>query len=66
MNERNIKSGQQNMLIINLQKYVKKLPKFHYIRTHSPSKLAIQSGNYFIICMNKILFGKSKRKKNNK
>lgn len=60
MNKFDIKNKQQNMFIINLKKAVKELPDFHYIRTSSPSKLTIQAGNYFGICVNKILFGASK------
>ena len=66
MKKFDIKNKQQNMFIINLEKAVKELPDFHYVRTSSPSKLIIQAGHYFGICVNKILFGKSKNKKENK
>lgn len=63
MNKRSIKNKQQN---INLKKAVKELPNFHFIRTHSPSKLAINAGDYFAICVNKMLLSKSKNGKENK
>lgn len=51
------------MFIINLKKVVKELPNFHYKKTHSPSNLAVQAGDYFIICLNKMLFSNSKNGK---
>lgn len=66
MSKRSIKNKQQNICIINLKKAGKELPKFHRIRTHSPSKLAINAGDYFIICANKVLSSKSKNGEENK